>query len=74
VKTEAGGIPGLHETHSFDILTVISGEMFLLVENGETLLRQGDTLVMRGGKHAWSNRTDQTVTVVTVMISADPEI
>jgi len=72
VKTKTGGIPGLHETHSFDILTVISGEMYLIVEEGETLLRQGDTLVMRGGKHAWSNRTDKTVTVVTVMIAADP--
>jgi oxalate decarboxylase/phosphoglucose isomerase-like protein (cupin superfamily) len=72
VAAEVGGIPGLHETDSFDILTVISGEMYLIVETGETLLRQGDTLVMRGGKHAWSNRTDETVTVVTVMIAAQP--
>lgn len=72
VTSEVGGIPGLHQTHTFDILTVISGEMYLVVEKGETLLRQGDTLVMRGGKHAWSNRTDEPVTVVTVMISAEP--
>jgi mannose-6-phosphate isomerase-like protein (cupin superfamily) len=74
VAADVGGIPGLHETHSFDILTVISGEMYLIVENGETLLRQGDTLVMRGGKHAWSNRTDQPVSVVTVMIAADHQL
>jgi hypothetical protein len=71
VTSEVGGIRGLHETHTFDILTAISGE-HLVVEKGETLLRQGDTLVMRGGKHAWSNRTDEPVTAVTLMTSAEP--
>jgi quercetin dioxygenase-like cupin family protein len=68
----AGGIPGMHATDTFDFLTVVSGELYLILETGETLLRPGDSLVMRGQLHAWSNRTDKTATVVSVLISAEP--
>jgi len=66
---EDGGIPGLHATDSFDILTVISGELHVVLETGETLLRQGDTLLMDGAEHAWSNKADRPATVVTVMVA-----
>ncbi|OOP60492.1 hypothetical protein BMF89_16625 [Arthrobacter sp. SRS-W-1-2016] len=70
---DAGGIPGMHSTNTLDILVVISGELHVVLETGETLLRQGDTLVMTSGaKHAWSNKTDSTATVVTVAVSAAP--
>jgi hypothetical protein len=42
------------------------------MESGETLLRAGDTLVQRGTTHAWSNRTGEPATVVSVMIAAGP--
>jgi mannose-6-phosphate isomerase-like protein (cupin superfamily) len=67
---EDGGIPGLHATKTLDILTVISGEIYGVLESGEVLLRPGDVLVMQAGaKHAWSNKTATTVTVVTTSIS-----
>jgi mannose-6-phosphate isomerase-like protein (cupin superfamily) len=70
---DSGGVPGMHSTKSLDILTVISGEMYVILEAGETLLCPGDVLVMQAGaKHAWSNRTESTVTVVTVAISTTP--
>jgi quercetin dioxygenase-like cupin family protein len=70
---DAGGIPGMHSTNTLDILAVISGELHVVLETGETLLSQGDTLVMMSGaKHAWSNKTDSTATVVTVAISTVP--
>jgi quercetin dioxygenase-like cupin family protein len=70
---EAGGIPGMHSTDTLDILAVISGELYVVLEDGETLLREGDTLVMMSGaKHAWSNKTDSTATVMTLAISTVP--
>ena len=50
------GIPGMHQTDSIDIVTVISGEIWAVLETGETLLKPGDTLVLRGVMHAWRNR------------------
>lgn len=61
---------GFHTTPTVDVLTVVSGELWCLVDGGEILLRQGDTLVQRGTAHSWSNRTDQIVVAVATMVSA----
>lgn len=66
------GIPGLHVTDTVDILTVLSGELCCELQEGEVVLRPGDTIVQRGTKHAWSNRTNGTTTVVAIMMSAQP--
>ncbi len=67
---ETGGVPGFHVTETVDIVTILSGELVAIMETGETVLRAGDTLVQRGTKHAWSNRTDQPVTLQSIMIAA----
>jgi mannose-6-phosphate isomerase-like protein (cupin superfamily) len=64
------GIAGLHQTDTVDIITVLSGEIHAVLEEGEVLLKQGDSFVQRGTKHAWSNRTDQPCSIVAVMMSA----
>jgi mannose-6-phosphate isomerase-like protein (cupin superfamily) len=63
-------IPGMHHTETVDVMTVLSGELHAVMEAGETVLRPGDTLVQRGTKHAWSNRSDQPVTIVAIMMAA----
>lgn len=67
---EADGIGGLHSTETVDILTVLSGELTARMQHGETVLRPGDTIVQRGTKHTWYNRTTELVTAVVVMVSA----
>jgi quercetin dioxygenase-like cupin family protein len=47
-----GAIPGMHQTDSIDIVTVISGEIWALVEAGETLVRAGDTVIQWGTRMA----------------------
>lgn len=49
-------VPGFHATDTVDVITVISGEVYSIMETGEKLHRPGDTLVQRGTSHAWSNR------------------
>ena len=61
---------GFHTTPTVDVLTVVSGELYCLLDEGEVLLRPGDTLVQRGTAHSWSNRTDQIVVAVATMVSA----
>ena len=67
---EGSGIAGLHATDTLDVITVLSGEIHLVLETGEVLLRAGDTIVQRGTKHAWSNRTSESVTLVGTMLPA----
>jgi hypothetical protein len=67
---DSGGIAGLHVTETIDVVTMLSGELWAVMETGETLLRPGDTLVQRGTKHAWSNRTDKPAVIVSIMIDA----
>jgi mannose-6-phosphate isomerase-like protein (cupin superfamily) len=69
---EKTGIPGLHVTETVDILTILSGELYVVTETGEALLRPGDTLVQRGTTHAWSNRGTVPATAVSLMMAAEP--
>jgi hypothetical protein len=64
--------PGFHKTRSIDYAIVLSGEIYALMDEGETLLRQGDVLIQRGTNHAWSNRTDEPAGVAFVLIDAKP--
>jgi hypothetical protein len=67
---DADAVPGMHQTETVDVMTVIDGELWCVMEEGETVLRVGDTLVQRGTRHAWRNRSDRPTTVVTTMFSA----
>jgi uncharacterized cupin superfamily protein len=62
-------VPGMHQTDSIDVVTVISGEIWAVVETGETLMKPGDTIIQRGTRHAWRNRSDAPCTVAALHIS-----
>ena len=67
-------VRGVHRTDTVDVVTVLSGELYAVLDSGETLLRRGDSLVQRGNAHAWSNRSDHPATVVAVMIDAKRDL
>jgi hypothetical protein len=61
-----------HRTQSLDFAIVMEGEIWALMEIGETLMKPGDILVQRGTSHAWANRSDRPCRVCFVGISAQP--
>ncbi len=67
-----GRHPGFHKTDTIDYVIVLSGEIWALMDEGETLLRAGDTLVQRGTNHAWSNRSNASAFLAFVLIDALP--
>jgi hypothetical protein len=69
VQTGRRALPGMHQTDTVDIVTVLSGEIWCVVETGETLAKAGDTVILRGTWHAWNNRSDAPCTVLAVHIS-----
>jgi len=65
-----GANPTMHRTNTVDYIVIISGEIYCVMDEGETLLRAGDVLVQRGTQHAWSNRSDQFCVMVAVLNGA----
>jgi len=64
--------PGMHKTSTVDYALVLDGEIWALMDEGETLLKAGDCLIQRGTNHAWSNRTDRPCRVAFILVNADP--
>lgn len=63
--------PGMHTTASVDFEYVISGEVWLELDDGkEVLLRAGDTVVQNGTRHAWRNRSGEPCRMAIVLMGA----
>ena len=61
--------PFWHETATCDYNVVLAGELVLLLGDEAVTLRAGDTVVVRGGRHAWSNRSDDLAILAAVSVS-----
>ncbi|MBT3992315.1 MAG: cupin domain-containing protein [Rhodospirillaceae bacterium] len=64
--------PGMHKTHSIDYAIIMTGEIYLLVDEAETLVRAGDVVVQRGNNHAWANRGTEACRIAFILIDAEP--
>jgi hypothetical protein len=62
--------PSMHRTDTLDCFTCVTGEIYLMTDVDEVLMRPGDTVVIRGTNHAWSNRSDKPSLLVGCMIDA----
>jgi len=69
---EQGRHPGFHRTHSVDYAIVLEGEVWALMDVGETLMKAGDVLIQRGTNHAWANRSERPCRIAFVLIDAYP--
>jgi mannose-6-phosphate isomerase-like protein (cupin superfamily) len=64
--------PTMHRTDTLDCFVVLRAEAYLVSDTGEVLLRAGDTAVVQGVNHAWSNRSNEPVLIVGIMTLAKP--
>jgi mannose-6-phosphate isomerase-like protein (cupin superfamily) len=64
--------PMMHRTGTIDYIVVLKGEIYAVLETGETLLRPGDVFVQRGTNHSWSVRGSEPCIVAVVLVSAKP--
>jgi mannose-6-phosphate isomerase-like protein (cupin superfamily) len=62
--------PNMHRTDTLDCFACVKGEIYLVTDVDEVLLRPGDTVVIRGTNHAWSNRSAEPCLLVGCMIDA----
>jgi len=68
--------PFMHRTESVDYALVLEGEITLVLDKEEVLMREGDFLVERGTNHAWANRSGKPCRMLFVLIDGkfDPSI
>jgi mannose-6-phosphate isomerase-like protein (cupin superfamily) len=64
--------PGMHATNTVDYVVILSGELTLVLEEGETVLRAGDVLIDRGVAHAWQNCGLEPVIFIATLVDAEP--
>jgi quercetin dioxygenase-like cupin family protein len=63
--------PLMHRTKTLDYIIILSGELYLIMDESETLLKPGDIVIQRGTSHAWSNRSDEPCIQLAVLIDAE---
>lgn len=65
--------PLMHRTESVDYGIVIEGEMTLIVDKGEALLKPGSVVVQNGTNHAWANRSGKMCRMLFILVDGKYE-
>ena len=64
--------PGMHTTDTVDFEVVISGEVWLELDDGaEVHLKPGDTVVQNGTRHRWTNKGTEPAVIAAGLIGAN---
>lgn len=65
---ELGNQSPVHRTESIDYGIILEGEIWLVLDDSEVLLKAGDVVVQRGTDHAWANRSDKVCRVAFILV------
>ena len=64
--------PGMHTTDTVDFDVIISGEVYLeLDDRVEVLLKAGDCVIQNGTRHAWHNRSSDRCVIAFSLVGAE---
>ncbi len=64
--------PAMHRTKTIDYIILLSGEVKLILDEGETMMKPFDVVIQRGTNHAWANPGKVPALLVAVLIDAEP--
>lgn len=61
--------PGMHRTPTVDYGVLLSGEIWLELDNGEQRkLNPGDVVIQNSTRHAWRNKSQDTAVMIFCML------
>ncbi len=63
--------PLMHQTNTIDYIIILYGELYLILDSEETLLKPGDIVIQQGTNHAWSNRSDKPCIQLAILLDAN---
>jgi hypothetical protein len=61
----------MHKTETVDYGIVLEGELTLIMDVGETVVRAGDIVIQRGTNHGWANRSDRNCRIAFILIDGE---
>jgi quercetin dioxygenase-like cupin family protein len=70
---EPGFMYPMHRSDTIDFVFIISGQLELILEEGTTVLRSGETVIQCGTNHAWRVVGNEPCTFAVVLIDAAPQ-
>lgn len=65
--------PFMHRTDSLDYTIILSGEIYMMMDEEEFLLKSGDVVVQQGTNHAWSNRGAEPCLIAFILVDAEKD-
>lgn len=68
---DLGNQSPIHRTQSVDYGIVLEGEIYLVLDKSEVLLKAGDVVVQRGTDHAWANRSDTVCRMAFILVDGE---
>jgi quercetin dioxygenase-like cupin family protein len=72
VVCPAGGErTSMHETKSVDLVMIVSGEIWLMLDDQEVCLGPYESVIQRATTHAWQNRGTEPAVMLVAMISTE---
>lgn len=63
----------MHRTETLDYGIMLEGELTLIMDEGETVVRPGDIIIQRGTNHGWANRSGKPCRICFVLIDGKYE-
>lgn len=70
---KGGRHPLMHRTETIDYAIILEGEITMVLDDADVLLKAGDVVVQCGTNHAWSNRSNAPCTIAFVLIDGEFE-
>jgi hypothetical protein len=69
--SDGGSRTVMHRTKTLDYALVIEGEIVLILEDSEVILKKSDIVVQRGTNHAWENRSNKIARMAFFLVDAE---
>ncbi len=63
--------PFMHRTQTLDYALILTGEIYLVLDDSEVLMKAGEVCVQRATNHAWSNRSKAAARVAFVLVDGE---
>lgn len=60
--------PLMHRTQTLDYGIVLEGEITMILDTEETVIKAGDIVIQSGTNHAWANRSDKNCRIAFILI------
>ena len=65
--------PAMHKTDTIDYIILLDGDVTLILDKEEVVIKPHDVVVQRGTNHAWVNNGNNPALLIAVLIDSDLE-